>query len=64
MTIIEIERLLSDAFRGGETCSRELRLTDEEHDFICAHYPASVSPIPGPMGEKAWYQIFLPAFTS
>ena len=61
MTTIEINALdrdLSAAFHGGERLTRELRLTDEEADYLrksCPH--AHLIPLPGPKSEKAWYQV-------
>lgn len=48
----ELDRLLSAAFRGGETLSRELRLSEEDARFLASHYPAVVTP----MGEQ-WYRV-------
>jgi hypothetical protein len=52
MELIELDRLLSDAFQGGERTSRELRLPDEDARLLARHYPATVQP----MGEQ-WYQV-------
>ena len=52
MTTIEIEQKISDAFSGGETLCRELRLTDEEAGYIRANFCASLTA----MGEH-WYQL-------
>ena len=52
MTTIELEHRLSDAFSGGETRCRELRLTDEERDYISAHYAVCLTDL----GEQ-WYQL-------
>lgn len=52
----EFERFLSASFHGGETVCRELRLSDEDAQFLADHYPATVVP----MG-KQWYQVtFVP----
>lgn len=48
----EFDRLLSAAFHGGEQIRRELRLSDEDAQFLTNHYPATVEP----MGEQ-WYQV-------
>lgn len=52
MEHMELERLLSDAFRGGETLSRELRLSDEDARLLASRYPAAVKPLGG-----QWYQV-------
>lgn len=52
MTTIEMEQKISDAFSGGEVVCRELRLTDEEADFVRNHYAAQVTDL----GEQ-WYQL-------
>lgn len=52
MERIELDRLLSAAFRGGETLSRELRLSEEDARLLADHYPAAVKPL----GEQ-WYQV-------
>ena len=46
------ERELSAAFHGGETLCRELRLTDEQAEYLADHCSAVVEP----MGEQ-WYQV-------
>lgn len=46
------DRLLSAAFHGGELTRRELRLSDEDAQYLADHYPAVVQP----MGEQ-WYQV-------
>lgn len=56
MTTIEIENKVSAAFRGGEVRARELRLTDEEAEYIRAHYAAVLTP-QGESGGKGWYEI-------
>lgn len=56
MPTIEIEALLSAAFRGGDLRARELRLTDDEADYIRAHTAAQVVPM-GRSGGKGWYEI-------
>ncbi len=56
MTTIEIESKLTAAFRGGEVRSRELRLTEDEADYIRAHYAAVLTP-QGESGGKSWYEI-------
>ena len=48
----EFDRLLSAVFQGGEQIQRELRLSDEDAQFLSIHYPAVVEP----MGEQ-WYQV-------
>lgn len=58
MTTIELDRTLSDAFHGGETLCRELRLTEEETEYIRAAWPsARLEPLGGPSGGKAWYEM-------
>ena len=52
----KLERILSDAFRGGELRRRELRLTPEEADYIRAHSAARLTPM-GESGGKTWYEI-------
>lgn len=52
MTIREMEQKISDAFSGGEILCRELRLSDEEADYVRAKYAAKVTA----MGEH-WYQL-------
>lgn len=56
MTTIELEHKITAAFHGGDLRSRELRLTDEEADYIRAHTAASVTPL-GESGGKGWYEI-------
>ena len=46
------ERELSAAFHGGETLSRELRLTDEQAEYLTGRCSAVVEPL----GEQ-WYQV-------
>ncbi len=59
MTTIEYGRedglgaLVSECFAGGETCRRELRLTDEQARLLAGRYPSSRVR---PMGES-WYEI-------
>lgn len=48
----EFDRLLSAAFHGGEQVQRELRLSDEDAQFLTNHYPATAEPL----GEQ-WYQV-------
>jgi hypothetical protein len=48
----ELERLLSDAFQGGERTSRELRLSDEDARLLAQRYPVGVQPL----GEQ-WYEV-------
>lgn len=56
MSTIEIENLLSEAFRGGELRRRELRLTDWEAEYIRTHFQADLTSLErGP--EKSWYEI-------
>jgi hypothetical protein len=52
MTTIEIDRVLSEAFSGGDVLCRELRLTDEEIDYVRTAYTATVTDL----GER-WYQL-------
>lgn len=52
MTALEIDRVFSDAFSGGEILCRELRLTDEEIGYVRAHYAAEVIDLGG-----NWYQL-------
>ncbi len=52
MTTIEIERALSEAFSGGEVLCRELRLTDEELDYVRTACAATITDL----GER-WYQL-------
>lgn len=52
----ELELLLSDTFHGGEVTCRELRLSDEDANFLSEHYPVTVRP----MGHE-WYQVSFPA---
>lgn len=56
MPTIEIETLLSAAFRGGEVRRRELRLTEAEADAIRTRYAAVVTPM-GESAGKTWYEI-------
>ena len=56
MTTLEIEQVLSDAFRGGELRRRELRLSQEEAEAIRASFPARLAPL-GESGGKTWYEI-------
>ena len=48
----KLDKLLSDAFSGGERLCRELRLSDEDARLLSLCYPATVTP----MGEQ-WYHI-------
>lgn len=48
----EFEQLLSAAFHGGEQLRRELRLSEEDVQFLTSHYPATVESL----GEQ-WYQV-------
>ena len=61
MTRIEknppLERAFSLAFHGGELRRRELRLTPEEAETLRAW--ADLTPMPGPEGEKRWYEVQL-----
>ncbi len=58
MTTIDFDRALSDAFQGGETLRRELRLTEAEADYIRAAWPfARLEPMGGPGGDKCWYEM-------
>ena len=52
----QLDKKLSEAFAGGGTRRRELRLTDEEAAWVAARYPARVVPM-GPGGDKNWYEI-------
>lgn len=52
MEYAELNRLLSDAFHGGERLRRELRLSDEDAQLLAAFPFAAVEP----MGEQ-WYQV-------
>lgn len=52
MENITLDRLLSDAFHGGEIRSRELRLSDEQVRQLRLHYAAAVEPLGG-----QWYQV-------
>jgi len=55
---IEFERALSGAFHGGEILRRELRLTEEEADYIRAAWPfARLEPMSGSGQSKAWYEM-------
>lgn len=56
MFTIEIERKITEAFRGGELRCRELRLSGEEAEYIRTHFSASVTPM-GPESGKSWYEI-------
>ncbi len=56
MPTIEIEAMLSAAFSGGDLRARELRLTDDEADYIRTHTAATVVPM-GSSGGKGWYEI-------
>lgn len=47
-----LDRILSDAFRGGECLRRELRLSDEDARLLAAFPSAAVES----MGEQ-WYQV-------
>ena len=55
-TKVRLEQALSEAFAGGAVRRRELRLTDQEADWLRSRYPVLVRPI-GPGGEKNWYEI-------
>jgi len=58
MTTIEkaaLEAAVSDAFRGGEIKRRELRLSPGEAEQLRRY--AVLSPMPGPAGEKRWYEV-------
>ncbi|HIY16743.1 MAG TPA: hypothetical protein H9839_05355 [Candidatus Intestinimonas stercorigallinarum] len=52
----KLERILSDAFRGGELRRRELRLTVREAAYIRRRLPVRLVPL-GPGGDKTWYEI-------
>lgn len=52
----ELDRLLSAAFHGGERTCRELRLSEEDAQYLADHYPAVVEP----RGEQ-WYFVTLEA---
>ena len=52
MERMELDQLLSDAFRGGERTCRELRLSEEDARFLTEHYPAAAQSL----GEQ-WYLI-------
>lgn len=55
---IDFERALSDAFHGGETLCRELRLTEEEAQYIRTAWPfARLEPMSGSGESKAWYEM-------
>lgn len=47
-----LERLISECFAGGERLRRELRLTDQEAQWLQSAYPAALRPIGG-----QWYEI-------
>ena len=48
-----LERMISECFRGGEVCRRELRLSGEQARRVAERYPASrVRPMGG-----SWYEI-------
>lgn len=52
MTHAEIDRLLSSAFHGGELMCRELRLSEQDAQFLAGHYPAAVKSLGG-----SWYEV-------
>lgn len=47
-----ISDLLSQCFQGGERISRELRLSQEDAQYIAETYNATVRPMGG-----QWYEI-------
>ena len=51
-----LDKMLSEAFDGGDIRRRELRLTPEEAGWIAARYPVRVVPL-GSGGDKNWYEI-------
>ena len=60
MTTIErdaLERTLSAVFHGGEAPRRELRLSEEEADYLRCY--AVLTPLAAPAGDKAWYEVHL-----
>ncbi len=52
MREMELDALVTDAFRGGERPRRELRLSDADARALAWRYPAAVEPL----GEH-WYQV-------
>ena len=53
MEYAAFERELSAAFHGGETLCRELRLTDEQVQYLADRCPRLAVE---PLGEQ-WYQV-------
>ena len=51
------ERVFPLASHGGDRRRRELRLTPEEAETLRAW--AVLTPMPGPEGEKRWYEVQL-----
>lgn len=56
MSTIEIENMISEAFCGGEFRRRELRLTDQEAEYIRTHFRADLTSLDRGT-EKSWYEI-------
>lgn len=52
------ERKISQCFEGGQVCSRELRLSEYEADYVRRAYPAALRSMGG-----SWYEVSFPRAT-
>lgn len=57
MNSVRFEALLSSAFQSGELTGRELRLTQEECDYLRRSHPAFSLRLLERSGDKSWYYI-------